>query len=387
MGFMRELFTGNSPVVLAALEQSSEAPSPRFAVDAEAIPAQIFGLESYADPIAPAPRISRREAIQCAPLKSARDLVVNAVGNIPLTVIDTDRVTRVNDLLEQPERGVARSVTMTWTAEDLLFEGVAYWRVTERSWDGYPAYVKRIDTSRVSIDADTGTVRINGSVVPSRDLIVFHSPNDPLLVAGARAIRSCLRLDAAAANAVDGTPPVDYFTPAEGADPADDAVIGQLLRDWADARRKGSTAYIPAALKYTVNGFSPEQLQMSDARQHAALEIARVARVDAEELGVSTTSRTYANMFERRKAFIDFTLAPFLNAITERLSMGDVTKRGYRVVADFDTFLRSDTKTRFETYKLGLEVGALEQAEIRAAENKPVLATPAPAATPTEVTQ
>lgn len=378
----RELFMGDSPVVRAALEADNTFYSPGPVIDADSVPAQIFGLESYSDPIAPAPRITRREAIQCAPLKSARDLVVNAISGIPLTVVDTDRVTRVNELLEQPERGITRSVTMAWTAEDLLFEGVAYWLVTERAWDSYPAFVKRVEPSRVSIDQDTGAVRVNGRQIPSRDLIQFHSPNDPLLQAGARAIRSCLRLDAAAAEAVNGTPPVDFFSPAEGADPADDAVIAQLLADWKEARRKGSTAYIPAALKYNVNGFSPEQLQMSEARQHAALEIARCARIDAEELGVSTTSRTYANMFERRKAFIDFTISPYLNAITERLSMGDVTKRGYRVVADFDTFLRSDAKTRFETYAIGLEVGALDQSEIRASENKPVLATPRRAAVP-----
>lgn len=379
MGFLRQLFTGeNDPVLAAALQ----GPAPAFAVDADSIPAQVFGLETYADPIAPAPRVSRREAIQLPAVKRARDLIAGSLGGLPLTVIDTENLTRVNDLLEQPEQGVARSVTLTWTVEDLLFEGVAYWHVTERGFDGYPRFVRRIDPRRVDVDPDTGEVRIAGRLVNAADLIQFHSPNDPLLVAGARAIRTCLRLDAAAATAADGTPPTTYFTPSDGADPADDDDVVQLLNDWQSARRTRATAYVPAALQLHSLGWSPEQLQMSEARQHATLEIARVSGVDPEELGVSTTSRTYANSQDRRRAFLDFCLGGYRAAIEDRLSMGDVTKRGYRVRFDLSDFLRSDDLTRMQTYALALQVGATTPDEIRAAERKPALPAPAPVSEP-----
>ena len=49
--------------------------APTFAIDAGSIPAQIFGLETYNDPIGPAARVSRREAIQVPAVKRGRDLI------------------------------------------------------------------------------------------------------------------------------------------------------------------------------------------------------------------------------------------------------------------------------------------------------------------------
>jgi hypothetical protein len=359
----------------------------KFAVDAESMPAQIFGLESYTDPIAPAAKISRREAIQCAAVISSRRLITT-LGTFPLDVYDVEHNQLVNEFLEQPERGRSRSKTMIDTLDDLLFEGVAYWRVTERRFDGYPSHAKRLHPSKVDI-SDSGTVRVDGKVIPTRDLIQFESPHDPLLIAGARAIRTCLRLEAAAANYSDGAPPLDYFTPSDGADPADDADVIALLDSWKTARKKRSTAYVPASLKYNVGGWSPEQLQLADARQHAVLEIARAAGVDPEELGVSTTSRTYANQFDRNKHFIDFCLGPFRAVIEERLSMGDITKRGQFVRFNLDSLLRSDPLTRMQTYDIGLRVGAITAEEVRDLEDRPALAkrpTPTPVPVPAEVT-
>ncbi|WBQ02947.1 phage portal protein [Kribbella sp. CA-293567] len=373
--------TGRDAVVAHALATGTER---RFAVDAESIPAQVFGLESYADPIAPAPRISRREAIQVPAVKRSRDLIAGSIGQLPLNVYDSERVQLVNDLLPQPERNRGRTVTLTATVEDLLFERIAWWRVVERTWEGYPRFVRRVDPCRVDVDEDKGEVRIDGETVPDRDLIRFDSPNDALLIAGARAIRTCLRLDAAAARSAESPMPQGVFTPAEGADPVavpteddpdpdDDAAIREMLNAWKTARQAGADAYLPASLKYNPLSWNPKDLQLAEARQHAVLEIARVAGVDPEELGVSTTSRTYANQFDRRKAFIDFTLGSYLRAIEDRLSMGDVTKRGNYVRFNLDAFLRSDTLSRWQSYKVGLEVGAITRPEIRDLEDKPAL--------------
>lgn len=374
-----------------------------FDITPEDVPAQIFGLESYADPVAAAPRIERRSAMQVPAVKRCRDLTAGALGQLPVDYVGPDKQTVDWPLFDQPERGTPRSVTMTRTVEDLLFEGVAWWRIVEFGWHGYPTKVVRLDPRTVNVKKDQRVfVRHGGESqgsaeewVPDDQLIRFDSPNDPLLVAGARAIRTCLRLDAASANYADGAPPIDYFTPAEGADPVDDDDVTELLTAWKTARRQSGTAYVPAALKYNTGGWSPEQLQLADARQHAVLEIARAAGVDPEELGVSTTSRTYANQFDRRKAFLDFTLGPYVTAIQDRLSMGDVSQRGYVARFNLSAFLRSDDKSRYEAYEIGLRVGAIGKDEVREIEDKPQLtasqrpqirALPAPAPDPQEAT-
>lgn len=359
---------------------TTEALVAEFAVDADAIDPAVFGLTAYASNgnTPRAARIDRATAMQVPAVKRSRDLVCTSSGSLRLRLKRTeDGAYGAWSLFDQPERNVPRSVTMTRLFEDLFFEGAAWWDVVEFGFHTYPSYVERLAPGRVTVN--NGRVYVDGRERrdAARTLIKFESPNDGLLIAGARAIRTCLMLDQAAANMADGVPPSDYFTPGEGFDPATtDAEVIDMLNAWQAARRTRSTGYVPAALDYHTGGWSPEQLQLADARQHAVLEIARVAGVDPEELGVSTTSRTYSSDWSRRKGFLDFTLGGYLLAVADRLVMPDVTPRGYEPEIDLDGFLRSDPLARYTAYKAGREAGALTPEEIRAAEGKRPIDTP-----------
>ena len=362
MGLWRDIFLGKTPVqTVTSFQADLDA---QFAIDQDAIDPAVFGLTSYSDPVAPAARIDRRSAMQVPAVKRSRDLIAGSLGGLPLSLVGPDGA-RVNSrLFEQPEGNVPRSVTMTRTVEDLLFEGIAWWRVTEFGWHNYPVKAKRLEPRTVTVNNDG--VYVDGKKVPDNQLIRFDSPNDALLIAGARAIRTCLLLDAASQRYAEGAPPLDYFTPTEGADPAEDSEIVEILDAWKAARQTRSTGYVPAALKYNIGGWNPEQLQLAEARQHAVLEIARVAGVDPEELGVSTTSRTYQNQQDRRKNFVDFTLGGYRQAVEDRLTMGDVTPRGYTARFNLSEFMRSDDKTRMEIAATGKEKGVLSTSEARA---------------------
>lgn len=319
--------------------------------------------------------------MQVPAVKRARDLIAGSLGMLPLVTVKPDLTIDRTSWLMQPEANVPRSVTMTRLAEDVLFEGVGWWKVTRRAWNGYPAEVIRLDARTVDVTAEgrvhvtrDGRRGIADEWPKDADLIRFDSPNDPLLVAGARAIRQYLLLAAAAQRHAEGIPPVDYFTPTDGMDPGDDDYIRSILDAWKTNRQARSTAYVPAALTYNGNPYDATKLQLAEQIQHAVLEIARVAGVDSEELGVSTTSRTYANQFDRRKAFLDFTQGGYRVAIQDRLSMGDVTPYGTTTRFELDEFLRSDPLARYTAYKAGVEVGAIDPAEIRPAEGKPPIA-------------
>ncbi len=344
-----------------------------FAVDESSIDPAVFGLTAYAQCVPRAPRIDRATAMQVPAVKRSRDLVCASSGGLRLRLRrQADGEFGAWSLFDQPERNVPRSVTMTRLFEDLFFESIAWWDVTEYGFHTYPSYVQRLAPSRVVVDG--GRVYVDGKERrdAARSLIRFDSPNDGLLVAGARAIRTCLMLDQAAGNAADGIPPTDYFTPGEGMDPATtNAEIIEMLDAWQAARRTRSTGYGPAALEYPQGGgFTPEQLHHAEARQHAVLEIARVAGVDPEELGVSTTSRTYSSDWSRRKSFLDFTLGASLTADAARPLLPDVTPRGYEPVIDLDGVLRSDPLARYTAYNAGLEAGAITPPEVRIAEGK-----------------
>jgi phage head maturation protease/phage portal protein BeeE len=349
-----------------------------------------------------APRVSREAAMSVPAVKRIRDLICGTLGTLRLKKHDARRRIVPSELLDQPEYDVARSVTMTRVVEDMLFEGRAWLRVTEFDASGYPSKVVRLEprsvtvreTARVYVARDGLTQGQASEFVPDAELIRIDSPNDALLVAGARAIRAALSLDRAASRYADSGMPLGYFTPADGVDPEDDDVE-EMLDDWEDAIARRAWPYLGAALNANQLQWTPEQLQLASARDYAVLELSRIGGVDPEELGVSTTSRTYANAEQRRLDLIDFTLGAYVVAIEDRLSMPDVTPPGYTVHAEYGGFLRSDTLSRMQTYETGRKVGVFDDERIAELEdiptervraavqaNTPAPPAPAPAATP-----
>ncbi len=326
--------------------------------------------------------------MQVPAVKRARDLICGSIGTLPVEMFTPERAPARADLqrlLDQPEPDVAASVTWTWLLDDLFFEGRAWWRILQTGAHGFPVSVRRLDPRSVDIEPDgkvyhtraghQGTAR---EWLPDDQLVRFDSPNDGLLIAGARAIRTALALDAAAGRYADDPVPLGWFEPTEGVDPfedeegeTDNAKVTGFLDQWSDARQRRAWGYVPPGVTLKAGTMSPRDLQLNDARQHAVLEIARAAGVDPEDLGVSTTSRTYFNAESKRKDKLDFTLLGYIVAVDDRLTMPDVTPRGYYVRHNLDAFLRTDTKTRYEAYEIGQRVGVLTKPEARALEDKP----------------
>lgn len=384
MGLFRTLFGGGpSPgaaVELALSNKADRPASPRFSVDIDS--GVLYGVPSLDDFIYGRARISREEALAVPAVKRARDLICGEIGQFPLLLIGPDGTPIDWSLLNQPEAGVARSVTMTRTVEDLLLYERSWWRTSALGWHGRTIEVVRLDAANVTVQPQT-IVYSEGSAQVWPDvpgLFRIDSPNSGIL--SSPAIRSCIALSRAAQKAAEGLPPADWFTPTDGIDPVNDDDVKDVLAAWQKARAAGRTAYIPAALQYNRDGFNPEQLQLAQSREFAVTEIARLTGIDAEELSVSTTSRTYANMNDRRRQRIDSVLGPYMTAIEDRLSMEDVTPRGFRVKFDTSAYLRSDDLTTAQTDEILIRSGVLLPEEARAKRSLTPLAPGATAATP-----
>lgn len=401
MGLFRRI--ADALFMTAAVEQG-----PRFAVDQDAIPPGFFGLGSYDDEQTPiVPRVSRRAAMQVPAVKRGRDLICAPIGGLPLQTYNSNQAEVTDDLLKQPEADVPRIVTMTRTVEDMLFEQRAWWRVVE--WTGprpynYPRRIRRLDPRSVQIRANQQVyVSRDGSMqgaswewVPDEELIRFDSPTDGILTAGAGAIATILMLDRRAYRSAKNPVPDGYFTPYDGTDPFDEDdeslsveeraalyTAQKFLAEWAAARQLGTQGYVPGGLKYEQLQWDPKAMQLAEARQHAVLEIARLMGLEPEDLGVSTTSRTYFNAETKRRDRIDFTLGMYMTAIQDRLSMGDVTPRGQYVRFNVDAFLRTDTLARYQAYAAAKDLGLLTLPEMRELEDLPPLPD-ATGATPPE---
>jgi hypothetical protein len=355
--------------------------------------------------------VNRDTALQVPAVQRGRNLICS-ISTLPLTQYTPNRAPERSTLLTQIDPQVPNVVTVAQTVEDLLFDGIAWWRVTSRAWNGFPSAAQRIDPCRVHLNPPSGAqslrslpsgadpdaaVWVDTTVVNGADMIRFDSPNPALLVAARRAIRRAAMLELAAEMYARNPKPMDYFTPAEGADPADDEVISEVLNDWGGARSDGSTAYVPAALEYhTVMMPTPADLQLVQLQARASLDIANAIGLDPEDLGVSTTSRTYQNATDRRQDRINDVLAPYMRAITDRLGMNDVTRQGYTVAFDLRDYLKADPLTRASVATSMAALSAITVDEIREDDDRPMLTpaqrrelqpapAPAPEATPVPV--
>jgi HK97 family phage major capsid protein len=204
-----------------------------------------------------------------------------------------------------------------------------------------------------------------------------------MLKYAATTIRNAVAVDAAISRNVKNPMPMGFLAPRENPNDAGDLEdppnTQKIVDDWFDAVSRNAIPYLNGELQFNAVQWDPEKLGLNAAKDAVVLDIARFGGVDPEELAVSTTSRTYQNSQERRLDLLDFTAKAYITAIQGRLSMNDVTFPRRKVRAFVDGFLRSDTKTRMETYEVGRRVGVYNDERIARIEEIPSAKVPAPA--------
>lgn len=333
----------------------------------------LYGVPSLNDWIYRTGRITRAEALRVPAVKRARDLIAGGIGQFPLRFLDKNGKVDGNftpNLFQQPEQGVAPSVTWTRVVEDMLLFGQAWLKITNLGWHNFPIDFRRLDADTVTIQPQFISYPEGTATVwpETPGLIRIDSPNGGILAASA-AVRACIALERAALNGVEGVPPNDYFTPLDGEDDrweTSEEVAEELLDPWAENRKKRSTAYIPAGLKYVIPEWDAQKLQLAEAREFAIKEVARLTGIDAEDLSVSTTSRTYFNAQDRRRVRIEDVQGTYMTAIEGRLSMPDVSPRGYTADVDTTSYLRLDDLTAAQSDAVLIAAKILTPEEARA---------------------
>lgn len=380
MGIISRLVKGKDLVPAITAVDDHAALAPTFAEQGVSIDSGVlYGLPSIDDYIRGIGRATRKKAMSITAVKKARDRVAGGIGQFPIELYDREGVKVDWNLFTQPEDDKPRSISMTQLVDDMLFHGVGWWQITHVGWHGYPVQCRRLDPSTVTIQKQHIVYAAGTSEewIPNSNVIRFDSPYDAILEAGWKAIHNSLALADFTGSATEALPPMSYFTPEDDVDPLDDEEIKVLLAMWVEARKKYGIAYVPAALKLNSLGWNPEQLQLEKMRNQAAIEITNLFGVDPEDVGVSTTSRTYANLTDRRRDFLDFTLGPIMTAIEDRLEMNDVTPRGFTVDFVTDEFTRANDLERAQTDKILVDAGILLPDEAREKRHLDPLGTPA----------
>jgi HK97 family phage portal protein len=155
-----------------------------------------------------------------------------------------------------------------------------------------------------------------------------------------------------------------------------------LKNAWAEGYQgKGKhhrTAIMDSDLKWQSIGVSPQDSQLIESQKFSVVEVARCFRVPLN-LVMDYERSTYSNVTEQNRSFLTHTLQPWLTRIEQAISRSLLTeaeKERYFVEHLTQGFLRADTKTRFESYKIAIEAGFLTIDEVRQLENMNAIPKP-----------
>jgi HK97 family phage portal protein len=146
---------------------------------------------------------------------------------------------------------------------------------------------------------------------------------------------------------------------------------------WKAARQnRRDTAILGGNIKFQAISIQPEEAQFIETMRFNVQQVCRIFGVPPEMIGAdSGNSMTYANVESRDLSLLKYALQPWLGRL-ER-AMNTLVPRGQYAKFNAAALLRTDLKTRYESYAIGLDKGFLTIEEVRALEDR----EPLPAST------
>lgn len=328
-------------------------------------------------------------ARRIAAVRKAEHVIAGTLGSFPIVATQNGNRLPVDDQrvawLAQPDPKRTCQWIVTKTLSDGFWYDRSVWKITDRTLYRTTTAVERVHPDRVQVvpdpmDPDTiDTLVVDGNEYRdplAAGYVVFDfAGRGGLLRHGYDLLTLYAELQAAAGRYAKVPHPYAILEN-EGAD-LDAPEIKKMLDEWELARQTRGVGYTNRAIKYKPQqGWSAKELQLTEAREYSALEVARMTGLPAFSLDATTgDSMTYANTVDRRKDELR-ALSPWRTTFEQTISMDDRRGRptgvllahGIKAFLDPEDYVREDAKTRMETWNLALEHDVLTLDEVRAAE-------------------
>jgi hypothetical protein len=319
-----------------------------------------FGISRLAPfDFAPPPWLmwSRASAMTVPTIVRCRNLIVGAIGGLPLTLWRlnptgdgpyVEQATAPAPWMARPDPSKTRAWMLSWTVDDLIFEGRAYWQVTSRYANDYPATFRRLAAANVQV-GDDGSVHFGDTRIDPASVVEFLATHESLMLNGWRTVTIALELDMAASRFATAEVPAGWLQQT-GGEPMSPADLNDLAQNWATMRRSYATAALNQFTEYHEATLDPNKMQLSEARGYQALELARLMNVPAYFVSapIQGHSLTYNNAEMLREDLIDFACLPYITVIEQVLSGPNVTPGQQFVRLDLNAWMRSPFTTGAE---------------------------------------
>jgi len=295
---------------------------------------------------------SRDRAMEIPTVSRCRDILCSLVGSLPIRAYN--QLWNGNDLedvpvppepwMNRPDPRVSRAWLLSWTVDDLLFYGRAYWHVESRYANGFPASFRRLPAVWCSLVAplfngnapvtDITAFYFNGNEIPLSDVVIFYSPTAPVITTGFQAIETARRLERSAQRFAS-TPMAQGWLQAKGGEQLSADELADLASAWSEARDANAIAALNDFVVWNESSYDPARLQQNESRNYSALDLSRVMNCPPYLVGAPAgTSMVYQNAQQAMSDAVVFGALPFITCIEETLSNDQVTPRGRAVRLD-----------------------------------------------------
>ena len=141
----------------------------------------------------------------------------------------------------------------------------------------------------------------------------------------------------------------------------------QLKRTLSSIINSGNTALLPQSIDWVSIGSNLADLQLTEARREATMEIARIYRVPLFKLGLNQTDKA-ANVSEQEESYINNTLRQYTAPLEQHLTKALLSaeeKKFYRIRFDFTAQAVPSEAERGAYYRDAITYGWMTQNEVR----------------------
>lgn len=298
----------------------------------------------------------RNRCMQIAAVSRARDLHASVISAMGLKMYrerwsETDREMEEEYLaprswLRRPDPAIPYETLMAWTLDDLFFFGRAFWYITSRTQDGYPASFTRLPAGSITTTDQVGPVwfapsnqvYFNGGELDPQNLVQFISPVQGVIYMSESVIETALKVnDSRLRNAASAIP--SGILKQTGGEPLSAQELADLAAAFNAARASNQTAALNEFLSYEPTNATPDKMLLIESANYSALEIARLCNCPPYLLGVSTGSYSYQSSEQARMDMWMFGTKVYAECIAGTLSSDAILPRGTMVKFDTDDFL------------------------------------------------
>jgi phage portal protein BeeE len=299
---------------------------------------------------------ARNRAMQVPAISRARDLHASVISAMPLKMYrerwnETDREMVYEDLaprswLRRPDPAIPYETLMAWTFDDLFFFGRAFWYITSRTQDGYPASFTRLPAGSITTEDQSGpvwyapsnAVYFQGGAIDPDLLVQFISPLQGVIYSSEQAIATALKIeDARYRNANTAIP--SGILKQTGGEPLSATELADLAAAFNSARASNQTAALNEFLSYEATTATPDKMLLIESAQFSALQMAQICNIPPYLLGVPTGSYAYTNSRESRWDLWLYGTKTYAECITSTLSANAFLPNGTYVEFNTDEYL------------------------------------------------